>query len=409
MTVDNGGVLNIGNGGGRTFIGGSNSDGKNGTGILTISSGGLVNVAAPGGFPNDQIYLAGYGGTGTLNLNGGTLSTARGIANGGSSTIYFNGGTLQAAASNGNWISVTQAYVQAGGAIIDTQGYTVAINQTLATDPALGSTPDGGLTKIGAGLLALGGQNTYIGATNVTAGTLQLNNGGQGGTLSGSGPINIYGGATLLGAATDALGYYNQAGTNIVNINEGGTLSVASGNRLSMDREVNSVGGTIASQSPSSGDGSGQTYTFRDSNGGLYNFTSAADGTPSTISATNLGLNGNVTFNVTAGGGPIDLNVSGTLADNFGTGNLIKAGNGVMVLAAANTYSGATSMSGGTLDLTNSAAIQNSTLTMTGSGTLLFDSSVSANAFTLGGLQSGKFGPRLRHRLAKRHRRAPSP
>ena len=99
-----------------------------------------------------------------MNLNGGTLSTARGIANGGSSTIYFNGGTLQAAASNGNWISVTQAYVQAGGAIIDTQGHTVAINQTLATDPALGSTPDGGLTKIGAGPLALGGQNTYIGA-----------------------------------------------------------------------------------------------------------------------------------------------------------------------------------------------------------------------------------------------------
>ena len=50
-------------------------------------------------------------------------------------------------------------------------------------------------------------------------------------------------------------------------------------------------------------------------------------------------------------------------------------------------------MSGGTLDLTNSAAIQNSTLTMTGSGTLLFDSSVSANAFTLGGLQSGSSGP----------------
>ena len=85
-----------------------------------------------------------------------------------------------------------------------------------------------------------------------------------------------------------ALEYYNQAGTNIVNINEGGTLSVASGNRLSMDREVNSVGGTIASQSPSSGDGSGQTYTFRDSNGGLYNFTSAADGTPSTIAQQTL-------------------------------------------------------------------------------------------------------------------------
>ena len=64
MTVDNGGVLNIGNGGGRTFVGGSNNDGNNGTGILTISSGGLVNVAAPGGFPNNQIYLAGDGGTG---------------------------------------------------------------------------------------------------------------------------------------------------------------------------------------------------------------------------------------------------------------------------------------------------------------------------------------------------------
>ena len=140
------GALNIGGGGGRIFIGGGDSGGANGfgTGTLTISGTGIVNVGPGGAFPNDMVYLAGYGGTGIINLNGGTLSTQRGIANGGSSTIHFNGGTLQAAASNAAFIAVTTAAVDSGGAIIDTQTFNVTIAQALVHGTG---TLDGGLTN----------------------------------------------------------------------------------------------------------------------------------------------------------------------------------------------------------------------------------------------------------------------
>jgi autotransporter-associated beta strand protein len=53
-------------------------------------------------------------------------------------------------------------------------------------------------------------------------------------------------------------------------------------------------------------------------------------------------------------------------------------------LAGANTFAGDTTVAGGTILLANSLALQNSTLTP---GGVVFDSSVSSHAFTLGGLK----------------------
>ena len=68
-----------------------------------------------------------------------------------------------------------------------------------------------------------------------------------------------------------------------------------------------------------------------------------------------------------------------------GSGNLRQAGSGTLVLNAANTFSGATAVNSGTLDLQNQNALQNSTFNG-GSGNLVLDASASANAFTFGGL-----------------------
>ena len=64
---------------------------------------------------------------------------------------------------------------------------------------------------------------------------------------------------------------------------------------------------------------------------------------------------------------------------------------GVLVLTGSNTYGGGTTITSGTLNLRNQNAVQNSTLTMSG-GTLVFDSSVSGNAFSLGGLAASTSG-----------------
>ena len=60
----------------------------------------------------------------------------------------------------------------------------------------------GTLTKIGAGTTTLTGANTYSGTTTISAGTLQIGNGGTTGTL-GSG--NVVNNAALRINRSDAL------------------------------------------------------------------------------------------------------------------------------------------------------------------------------------------------------------
>jgi autotransporter-associated beta strand protein len=70
-----------------------------------------------------------------------------------------------------------------------------------------------------------------------------------------------------------------------------------------------------------------------------------------------------------------------------GSGSLTQAGNGVLILNAANTYSGATYISAGTLALTNSASITNSTIINLSNGGIFDVSGTTSHALTLG---SGK-------------------
>ncbi len=160
--------------------------------------------------------------------------------------------------------------------------------------------------------------------------------------------------------------------------------------RLSMDRTINSVGGTMASTGTTFN--AGHSYTMRREGeageANSYNFTSSASGTASTISATNVGVD-NATFNVTKGPGAIDLNVTGNLVDAFGSGGLTKAGNGVMVLAASNTYTGPTTVAGGTLEI--SGSLNGASQINVTSGTLLLSGNNAVNTATP--LTLGAAGP----------------
>ena len=116
------------------------------------------------------VLCQGGGLTGTLNLNGGQM-TVQSIVNKADvaslSTLNFNGGVLQASASTAAIITnLTYANLQAGGAVIDSQSYTITIPQAL-TDGG-----GGGLTKLGSGTLFLTGANTYTGNTVINAGSV---------------------------------------------------------------------------------------------------------------------------------------------------------------------------------------------------------------------------------------------
>ena len=180
MVIHSGAVVNAGGGSGgyvgATYIGGKiNNIGTEGVGTLTID-GGILNVAAGGDAPGgdgSHVWLNPYGGAGsTINLNGGTLSTARPITDGSGDVAYFNfnGGVLQAAASDFNILedlfTPLAVTLQTGGGTIDTNGHNVSITS------AIGGS--GSLIKLGAGTLTLTRANTYAGNTTVNGGTLAI-------------------------------------------------------------------------------------------------------------------------------------------------------------------------------------------------------------------------------------------
>lgn len=167
-----------------------------GNGTLTISGNGVVETGTGSGGGLWFNVVNGGGqttGTGTLNLDGGTLRTRRVLASGSvaaTSTFNFNGGTLVALASSTSFLQgLTTANVKAGGAVIDTNGTTITVAQNLLDSGS------GSLRKLGAGTLTLSGSNTYRGGTVVDAGTLGLGHASALGWSGGS--LTVAAGATL--------------------------------------------------------------------------------------------------------------------------------------------------------------------------------------------------------------------
>jgi autotransporter-associated beta strand protein len=186
---------------------------ENGTSVMTIS-GGEVMMGSGGG---SIFQLATGVGNGTLNLDGGTLTTSgfyKNITNG-TTVINLNGGTLKAGSSTTGFFNAnvnTTVNVGNGGAIIDTAGFNVAVKADLL------AAGNGGLTKQGIGRLTLEGGNTYTGATRVEVGTLLLNTNG----VIASSLIEVAAGAS----------FTNNSGTTLAKsfgLSEGASLGGTSG------------------------------------------------------------------------------------------------------------------------------------------------------------------------------------
>ena len=87
------------------------------------------------------------------------------------------------------------------------------------------------------------------------------------------------------------------------------------------------------------------------------------------------------------GTGTRTMTISSAITDNPGSVALVKAGAGLLALNGANTFSGKTYINAGTLQLTNSLAMQNSTLSLNSAGTGALQFGASLTAATLGGVE----------------------
>ena len=339
---------------------------KAGTGALTLTgnvglggsctvSGAINQPAGTTTFAN-SLYL-GYnlGSAGAFNLSGtATLWAANEYAG------YFGSG----------------GFVQSGGT-------NTSIGMNLGCNPG----SSGSYTLSGLGLLSSYGETvgglgsgtlTQSGGTNNVSGYSGLYVGFGAGS---SGVYNLSG-SGLLWAASEYVGY---SGTGTFN-QSGGTNTVTG---------VFSLGGAGAPGTAGSG-----TYNLTagalivpgiQGAGGVFNLgggtlvASAGFSTSQAMTLTGSGGKGNIN----TGGYAVTL--SGVLS---GSGGLNVLGQGNLTLAGGNTYSGGTTILAGTLSLNNAGALQNSTVTVSASNTLLFNSNSGAIAtFNVGGLTgSGSIG-----------------
>ena len=244
-----------------------------GTGMLTLPGSntytGPTNLSAGTLAVNGSLASASTVGVG----NNATLAGAGTIGGNttvtGNGAIYLSGGTIGGtlAATGGNWngagtvvglvtASSNRFTIGSGANLtavagLSVSGGTLAGAGTLTgslsyTSPATSNFPgnvagSGAAVTLGsgAGVLVLGGSNTYTGATNANAGTLIVN-----GTHSGGGAYTIASLATLGGTGTIS-------GANTVTLNAGGFVApgAAAGNNnvgtLTLPNFATSGGGTV--------------------------------------------------------------------------------------------------------------------------------------------------------------------
>ncbi len=158
------------------------------------ANGGAIAVSGSSGTPriaND--FVLGSGGLTVTGANGltlsGTLSGAGGLTLTGAGTVILTGagnhaggttvlsGTLQIGNGAGTGSLAGNADIAAGAALVFNRSDTVRFNGVLRGA--------GELRQAGAGTLVLAGDNTLGGRTIIDAGTLQVGDGGNHGSLSG--------------------------------------------------------------------------------------------------------------------------------------------------------------------------------------------------------------------------------
>ena len=310
------------------IIGGTGGLTKIGTGILTLT--GLNTFTGGTTLSSGTLLLgqAGAVGTGTLNLGAGTLDSSSGALTL-NNALTVSGDTFFGGTGD---LTFTGAVYLSGHRMLTVNAGTVTLNGVITSSN--GNKRQ--LIKDGSGTLVLGGSNanTYRGATTVKSGTLALNKTG----------VNAFGSTSLL--VGDGIGAADSA---VLRFDQSGQIPTSTALTLAYDGQVNlqTFNTTIASLTTTGGRIAG---TGNLTLGG--NITATAAGPNVTTVGAPLLLNGTRTFTINnnSTAGDADFSANGVIGNGSGGANgIIKAGTGTLLLGAANTYTGLTTVNAGTL------------------------------------------------------------
>ena len=373
-----------------------------GDGSVTNNGPGKLTLAGTNQYNGGTFFNAGTISVGSdaslgsssaaLNFNGGQLqvtgtaftSTARTInwgANGGGFDIadaaniftlsqdLSGGGPLTKAGPGTLVVTGTNTYsggttIREGTLRIDDGGTigagdilingTLAINKSASFTLSNNSSGTGGLNQLGSGTTTLTGTNTYAGATNVVSGTLRA---GAVNTFSPNSTHHVAAGATLdLNNFAQVIGALSGAGNVLLSANltaggnnasttfsgqmtGSGALTKTGAGTLVLSGANNYTGGTTLAQGTlrvehNQALGSGALTTT----GSVLDYANA-------VTLANPIVIGSDTTQLNVGSGTATQ--AGAISETGGARPLEKTGAGTLVLAGANSYTGATSVSAG--------------------------------------------------------------
>ena len=343
------------------------------TGSWVISNGGTIGntlTLNAGSGTTPRITVSGMGG-GNATISARLLGSSGFILNDSSTP---SPGTLVLSGSNaftGNVTvnSGTLAFQNAGTNGFSYNGWTSGTLSLNAAGLSLATGVTTNFTRpivLGAGTSTVVNQGTAINEFSSTGfisgpGSLFIGAGSNG---LGFGLANTFSGGATLGAGSFVL--LRQAGSGTPGAPTSGVFGT----------------GTVTLDSTTIRPFSGGAATINNVVHVTGNPTFAYFSTENTVFTGPMTLLGGTRTFTTDG----NAQITGSIVDGGSGLGLTKAGARLLVLGGSNTYSGATTLNSGTLRLDNQHAVLNSTFTHSGTGVLLFNSSVSANAFTFGGL-----------------------
>jgi autotransporter-associated beta strand protein len=409
----------VNNGGALQFGGGLISASISGTGGLDVTGGGSLNASnsytgattisgTTGWYGANSLFVVSAHGLGAAS---GDLTMSGGILNLQSNTITRSGN-----------LTISGGTVQVGtfsksGSDYDIQGGN--INVVLAGAA--------GLTKSSTNGASLNASNTYTGNTTISAGALQVSGtlGDAGGavTVNGSGSGSTFvvldlrseqtrtGAITMtnqdariisgngLGSIVNNGGAFAFGGGSLeVAVSGSGGMNITGGGRITAS---NSYTGATVISATAGWYGTGQFFaesahalgaasgdlTVNGGNLNLYSNTITRSG--------NLTVSGGTVANGTFSKSGTDYDIQGgtITAGLAGTAGLAKSGAGTATLSGSNSYSGATAVTQGVLNLNSSAgsslgstasvSVTNATLLISQSGQVSDSASVTLSGGTI--------------------------